>query len=98
MLRQQVQSKGHSSGYNTGSVSPFLRLNEDGRILGKYLDVLGTSEGLRLGMQLPKRYQTYEVRDGFDDDGSGKPKLPPPDGQETEVEADFCLTWSTDPR
>ena len=75
-----------------------MRLNDDGRLVGKYLDVIGTSEGLRLGMQLPERYKTREVLFGFDDDGSGKPKLPPPDGQETEVEANFCLTWSTDPR
>ena len=72
-----------------------MRLNEDGRLVGKYLDVLGTSEGLRLGMELPRRYRKLTTRL---DDGSEVPKLPPPDGEEKGVGADFCLTWSTDPR
>ena len=72
-----------------------MRLNEDGRLVGKYLDVLGTSEGLRLGMQLPRRYDSLTTRM---DDGSYVPNVPPPHGQETEVGVDFCLTWSTDPR
>ena len=76
-------------------VSPFLRLNEDGRLVGKYFDVIGTSEGLRLGMELPKRYRKLTTRL---DDGSEIPYLLPPGGEEREVGADFCLTWSTDPR
>ena len=72
-----------------------MRLNDDGRLVGKYLDVIGTSEGLRLGMQLPERYEDMTTRL---EDGSRVSKLAPPDGQENEVGADFCLTWSTDPR
>ena len=69
----KVQSKGHSSGFSQVSVSPFLRLNEEGWLVGRYLDVLGTSEGLRLGMQLPKRYRRLTTRM---DDGSDIPKVP----------------------
>ena len=97
MLRQQVQSKGHSSGYSTQYVSPFLRLNEDGQLVGKYLDVLGTSEGMRFGMKLPKRYDGYGMTTRIGD-GVEIPNVPPPPGQESEVGVDFCLTWSTDPR
>jgi len=90
-----VLGDGYSSGYSSRSVSPFLRLNQEGQLVGRYLNVLGTSEGLRFGMQLPERYERGETRL---DDGSYIPSVPPPHGEETEVGVDFCLTWSTDPR
>ena len=68
-------------------MSTFLRLREDGRLVGQFLDVTGTSEGLRLGLRLPRRYKYYN-----------NTILPLPRSEETAIDADFCLTWSTDPR
>ena len=68
-------------------MSTFLRLREDGRLVGQFLDVTGTSEGLRLGVRLPRRYKYYN-----------NTILPLPRSEETAIDADFCLTWSTDPR
>ena len=79
---------GFSSGVIRGYwMSTFLRLREDGRLVGQFLDVTGTSEGLRLGVRLPRRYKYYN-----------NTILPLPRSQETAIDADFCLTWSTDPR
>jgi len=83
-----VLGDGFSSGVIRGYwMSTFLRLREDGRLVGQFLDVTGTSEGLRLGVRLPRRYKYYN-----------NTILPLPRSQETAIDADFCLTWSTDPR
>ena len=63
--------------------SPFLRINEEGRLVGKHLDFFGSTDFLRLGMELPRRFR----------DDQSLPVV-----EETELGVDFCLTWSIDPR
>ena len=84
---------GRSSGFGNRSsritsrgeygTSPFLRINQDGQLVGKHLDYFGSTDSLRLGMHLPRRFKEEQSL---------------PEVKETELGVDFCLTWSTDPR
>ena len=80
-------SSGRSSGFGKRwgeyGTSPFLRINQDGQLVGKHLDYFGSTDSLRLGMHLPRRFKEEQSL---------------PDVKETELGVDFCLTWSTDPR
>merc|ERR1712130_146699 len=86
-----ILGDGRSSSFgNTSSIrlrqfgtSPFLRINEKGELVGKHLDYFGSTDSLRLGMHLPRRFR----------DDQSLPVV-----EETELGVDFCLTWSTDPR
>ena len=65
-----------------GHISPQLRINKAGRLAGRGLEVMGISN-LQIGRMVPS--------------GPGvewNPHL----GNETELDVDFCLTWSIDPR
>ena len=63
--------------------SPFLRINNKGQLVGRHLDFFGSTDWLRLGMELPRRFREDQSL---------------PLVEETELGVDFCLTWSTDPR
>ena len=88
-----LSSTGRSSGFGNRSsritsrgeygTSPFLRINQDGQLVGKHLDYFGSTDSLRLGLHLPRRFREYQSL---------------PVVEETELGVDFCLTWSTDPR
>ena len=65
-----------------GHISAQLRINKAGRLAGRGLEVMGISN-LQIGRMVPS--------------GPGvewNPHL----GNETELDVDFCLTWSFDPR
>ena len=70
------------SDHRRGHISPQLRINNAGRLAGRGLEVMGLSN-LQIGRMVPS--------------GPGvewNPHL----GNETELDVDFCLTWSIDPR
>ena len=70
------------SDHRRGHISPQLRINKAGRLAGRGLEVMGISN-LQIGRMVPS--------------GPGV-EWPPPLGNETELDVDFCLTWSFDPR
>ena len=70
------------SDHRRGHISPQLRINNAGRLAGRGLEVMGLSN-LQIGRVVPS--------------GPGV-EWPPPLGNKTELDVDFCLTWSIDPR
>merc|ERR1719234_49712 len=85
-----ILGDGRSSGFGNTSAagrsygtSPLLRINDDGQLVGKHLDFFGSTDWLRLGMPLPRRFKENQSL---------------PVVEETELGVDFCLTWSADPR
>ena len=82
---------GRANGFGNTSAHEFrdygtsahLRINEEGKLVGRHLDFFGSTDWLRLGMELPRRFKQNQSL---------------PVVEETELGVDFCLTWSTDPR
>ena len=74
---------GNTSAFRHYGTSALLRINDKGQLVGKHLDFFGSTDWLRLGMHLPRRFRFNQSL---------------PVVEETELGVDFCLTWSTDPR
>jgi len=85
-----ILGDGRSSSYSKDFTSPLLRINDEGKLVGRYLGVFGSTDRLRWGIGLPI---------SSEEDCEGEEcQLRPPLAQETELGVDFCLTWSFDPR
>ena len=70
---------------NSVWTSSFLRINEEGKLVGRHLDFFGSTDLHRSrGMHVPNATSLEDIRI------SGSP--------ETELGVDFCLTWNIDPR
>ena len=81
---------GRSSSYTKDFTSPLLRINDEGKLVGRHLSIFGSTDRLRWGTDLPI---------SSEDDCEGEEcQLRSPLAQETELGVDFCLTWSFDPR
>ena len=81
---------GQSSTYDKDFTSPRLRINSEGKLVGRHLSVFGSTDRLRWGIGLPI---------SSEDDCEGEEcKLTPLLAQETELGVDVCLTWNIDPR
>jgi len=86
-----ILGDGRANGFGNTSAREFrdygtsarLRINEKGHLVGSHLDFFGSTNWLRLGMKLPRRFKQNQSL---------------PVVEETELGVDFCLTWSTDPR
>ena len=63
-----------------------MRINEEGKLVGRHLDFFGSTDLLRssMGMHIPNASSLEDIRIS--------------DAPETEVGVDFCLTWNIDPR
>ena len=81
---------GQSSTYDKDFTSPRLRINSEGKLVGRHLSVFGSTDMLRLGIS------SFGISPEEDCEGE-ECKLRPL-AQETELGVDFCLTWSIDPR
>ena len=65
--------------------SSFLRINEEGKLVGRHLDFFGSTDLHRSrGMHVPNATSLEDI--GISD------------APETELGVDFCLTWNIDPR
>ena len=71
---------------NSVWTSSFLRINEEGKLVGRHLDFFGSTDLLRssMGMHIPNATSLEDLRIS--------------DAPETELGVDFCLTWNIDPR
>ena len=71
---------------NSVWTSSFMRINEEGKLVGRHLDFFGSTDLLRssMGMHVPNASSLEDIRIS--------------DAPETEVGVDFCLTWNIDPR
>ena len=70
---------------NSVWTSSFLRINEEGKLVGRHLDFFGSTDLHRSeGMHVPNASCLEYIRIS--------------DAPETEVGVDFCLTWNIDPR
>ena len=63
-----------------------MRINEEGKLVGRHLDFFGSTYLLRssMGMHIPNATSLEDLRIS--------------DAPETELGVDFCLTWNIDPR
>ena len=65
--------------------SSFLRINDEGKLVGRHLDFFGSTDLHRSrGMHVPNATSLEDIRIS--------------DSPETELGVDFCLTWNIDPR
>ena len=65
--------------------SSFLRINDEGKLVGRHLDFFGSTDLHRSrGMHVPNASSLEDIRIS--------------DSPETELGVDFCLTWNIDPR
>ena len=70
---------------NSVWTSSFLRINEEGKLVGRHLDFFGSTDLHRSrGMHVPNASSLDDIRIS--------------DALETELGVDFCLTWNIDPR
>ena len=79
---------GPFGGFGVGSfvlTSSFMRINDEGKLVGKHLDFFGSTDLLRSrGMHVPNATSLEDIRIS--------------NAPETELGVDFCLTWNIDPR
>ena len=68
--------------------SPLLRINSEGKLVGKHWEVFGSTDRMRQQIQIPRP----------DCAGNQQCETRIPPGVETDLGVDFCLTWSLDPR
>ena len=70
---------------NSVWTSSFLRINDEGKLVGRHLDFFGSTDLHRSrGMHVPNASSLEDIRIS--------------DSPETELGVDFCLTWNIDPR
>ena len=70
---------------NSVWTSSFLRINDEGKLVGRHLDFFGSTDLHRSrGMHVPNASSLEDIRIS--------------DAPETELGVDFCLTWNIDPR
>ena len=70
---------------NSVWTSSFMRINEEGKLVGRHLDFFGSTDLHRSrGMHVPNASSLEDIRIS--------------DAPETELGVDFCLTWNIDPR
>ena len=70
---------------NSVWTSSFLRINDEGKLVGRHLDFFGSTDlHHSRGMHVPNASSLEDIRIS--------------DSPETELGVDFCLTWNIDPR